>query len=109
VIYVLCSSGVLKSYLAYIGEYWQDLAINIYEHVDAFLQPMRANSHHHYTSTDFSFIISDTVNHTNSLYAKLYIYMRERERVRLKDLMILELGVRTPLWDVGAGLSDETV
>ena len=26
-----------------------------------------------------------------------------------RALMILELGVRTPLWDVGAGLSDETV
>jgi hypothetical protein len=29
--------------------------------------------------------------------------------VGLKDLMILELGARTPLWDVGASLSDETV
>jgi hypothetical protein len=27
----------------------------------------------------------------------------------LQDLMILESGVRIPLWDVGAGLSDETV
>jgi hypothetical protein len=26
-----------------------------------------------------------------------------------KDVMILALGVRIPLWDVGAGLSDETV
>jgi hypothetical protein len=29
--------------------------------------------------------------------------------IGLKDLMILESGVRIPLWDVGAGLSDETV
>jgi hypothetical protein len=31
------------------------------------------------------------------------------ESIGLKDLMVLESGVRIPLWDVGAGLSDETV
>jgi hypothetical protein len=33
----------------------------------------------------------------------------ELPQLGLKDLMILESGVRIPLWDVGVGLSDETV
>jgi hypothetical protein len=31
------------------------------------------------------------------------------DMIIIEKQMILELRVRTPLWDVGAGLSDETV
>jgi hypothetical protein len=66
-----------------------------------------------YSMQDYSYFLKVTLILLPSLYFPIFTLQAARvaewlER-RYKDMAILASPVRIPLWDMGAGLSDETV